>query len=249
MAKFAVILAAAGKSSRFGNSKTKKQFADLDGRAVWLRSAELFVNRDDVVQTLVAIAPDDREWFQRKFEPNLAFMGVEVVEGGAQRADSVEAALARITPECDFVVVHDAARPCLSGEWIDGVFAEAEKTGAAILALPVSETLKKAGPQRTVEQTLSREGVWAAQTPQVFRRQLLLDAYAARADQPATDDAQLVEALGQPVSIVEGSPLNVKITASVDLKLAACALKSLPKPKVSGPAHPFSEDEMWGGRL
>jgi 2-C-methyl-D-erythritol 4-phosphate cytidylyltransferase len=216
---------------------------------VWLRAAELFINRDDVIQTIIVIAPGDREWFQHKFQANLAFLGLDVVDGGEERADSVEAALARVNPQADFVAVHDAVRPCLVPPWIDTIFAEAEKSGAAIFALPVTETLKKSTPEHHIEQTLSRDGVWAAQTPQVFRRQLLLDAYAARGDRPATDDAALVESLGHPVRIVEGSPLNIKITSGTDMKLATCVLKVLPKPKVSGPAHPFAEDEMWGGRL
>src|SRR5262249_29484611 len=86
MPKFAVILPAAGKSSRFSLQKRKKPFVDLKGRAVWLRAAEHFANRDDVVQTLVVLAPDDVEWFKEKFAPNLAFMNVELVTGGAERA-------------------------------------------------------------------------------------------------------------------------------------------------------------------
>ena len=96
MSKFAVILPAAGKSSRFTLQKKKKTFAELKGRAVWLRAAEHFVNRDDVVQTLVVLAPDDLEWFKEKFAPNLAFMNVELVAGGAERSDSVRNALARV---------------------------------------------------------------------------------------------------------------------------------------------------------
>ena len=245
MANFAVILPAAGKSSRFGDSKLKKPYAELDGRAVWLRAVEPFVNRDDVVQTLVAIAPEDRELFQRRFGPTIAFMNIDVIDGGTERADSIEAALARVKPEADFVAVHDAVRPCLVGEWIDKVFAEAEKTGAAILAVPVTATLKQVTSEGVIDATLDRENVWAAQTPQVFRRELLLKAYAARGKKAVTDDAQLVESLGHPVSVVEGSVLNLKITTQTDLKLARGALKALPQPKIDRPAHPFAEDKMW----
>lgn len=244
MAKFAVILPAAGKSSRFRDPNYKKPFAPLDNRAVWLHSAERFLGRDDVKQVILIISPEDRDDFDFKFASNVAILGIDVVTGGAERADSVERALARVRPEFDFVAIHDAARPCLANEWITKVFVEAEKTGAAILAIPVAGTLKRVQNGR-IEATVPREHLWEAQTPQVFRRQLLLEAYSQRGNFPATDDAQLVERLGQPVSIVPGSPINLKITTTEDLRLAAQALKALPKPKLTGPAHPFAGDDMW----
>jgi 2-C-methyl-D-erythritol 4-phosphate cytidylyltransferase len=243
MPKFAVILPAAGKSSRFSQQKKKKTFVDLKGRAVWLRAAEHFVNRDDVIQTLVVLAAEDAEWFKEKFAPNLAFMNVELVIGGAERADSVRNALARVKPEADFVAVHDAARPLLVQEWIDRVFRAAEKTGAAILATPVASTLKRARPDVTIGETVSRDKLWAAQTPQVFRRQLLLDAYARQGSLHPTDEAQLVEQLGQPVTLVEGSTLNLKITTGDDFRLAEAALDALPKPKTLRALHPFADEE------
>ena len=245
MAKFAVILPAAGRSSRFKDKHYKKPFAPLSNRAVWLHSAERFLNRDDVVQLLLVISPEDREDFQFRFASNAAILGIDVVEGGAERADSVEAALARVKPEADFVCVHDAARPCLADAWIDRVFQTAEQSGAAILAIPVAGTLKRVGPGNKIEETISREALWEAQTPQVFRRQLLLDAYAKRDGFQATDEAQLVERLGQPVKVVLGSAVNIKITSREDLRLAEHAMKALPKPKFQGPAHPFADDDMW----
>ena len=188
MSKFAVILPAAGKSSRFKDPHYKKPFVPLENRAVWLHSAERFVNRDDVKQLIVVIAPEDREEFQAKFAANTAILGIEVVEGGQHRSDSVAKALARVRPDIDFVAVHDAARPCLANEWIDKVFAAAEKTGAAMLAIPVRGTLKRVRAGVVVE-TVDRQDLWEAQTPQVFRRQWLLDAYAQRGDLAATDDA------------------------------------------------------------
>jgi 2-C-methyl-D-erythritol 4-phosphate cytidylyltransferase len=235
---------AAGRSSRFKDEHYKKPFAPLDNRAVWLHSAEKFLNRDDVVQLVLVIASEDREAFDMKFAANVAILGIDVVEGGAERADSIENALARIKPEADFVAVHDAARPCIVDAWLDKVFQAAQKSGAAIFATPVGGTIKRVGKDRLVEQTVSREGLWEAQTPQVFRRQLLLDAYAQRQGQAATDDAQLVEQIGHPVTVVPGSALNLKIATKEDLRLAAQVLKVLPKPKLRGPAHPFADD-MW----
>ena len=245
MTKFAVILPAAGKSSRFVDKNYKKPYAPLAGRAVWLHSAERFLNRDDVIQLILVIAAADRDYFDFKFSANTAILGIEVIEGGAERSDSVETALARVKPEADFVCIHDAARPCLTDAWVDKVFAAAERTGAAIFALPVAGTLKRVGPKSTIEETVARSGLWEAQTPQVFRRQLILDAYAARKGFQATDDAQLVERLGQTVCVVPGSPMNLKITTREDLRLAGQAMKALPKPKIQGPAHPFADDDMW----
>jgi 2-C-methyl-D-erythritol 4-phosphate cytidylyltransferase len=251
---FAVILPAAGKSSRFGDSFYKKPFAPLENRPVWMHAADKFVNRHDVKQTLIVISAEDLEDFQEKFGGNCAMLGIEIVAGGTERIDSVQAALARVRPDIDFVAVHDAARPCLTAEWIDKVFEKAEQTGAAMLAVPVTATLKRVGPDKVISETVPRETLWEAQTPQVFRRQLLIDAYALRAQpaysqqQLATDDAQLVERLPHPVSVVQCSAMNLKITSQDDLRLAGAILKVLPKPKLLGgnaPAHPFADDHLW----
>lgn len=245
MAKFAVILPAAGRSRRFKDKHYKKPFVPLAGRAVWLHSAERFLGRDDVVQVILVIAPEDREDFNFKFSSNVAILGIEVVLGGAERADSVAAALARVKPEADFICVHDAARPCLADAWIDNIFQAAEKSGAAIFAIPVTGTLKQVSADHKIEETVARERLWEAQTPQVFRRKLLLEAYARREGFRATDEAQLVERIGHEVTVVPGSPINLKIATKEDQRLAEKALKALPKPKFAGPLHPFADDDMW----
>lgn len=246
MPKYAVILPAAGKSTRFKLQKRKKPFVELQGRAVWLRSAELFVNREDVIQTLIAVSPDDLEWFKEKFEANLAFMNIEVIAGGAERADSVRNALARVRPEADYVAVHDAARPLLVKPWIDSVFEAAAQSGAAILATPIAATLKRVRDDRSIDETVSRAGLWAAQTPQVFRRDWLMEAYAKQGTLQPTDEAQLLEQAGRAVTVVEGSSLNFKITTDSDFQLAEVALNALPKPKLLGALHPFADEEPKG---
>ena len=245
MARFGVILVAAGQSSRFRDANYKKPFAPLAGRPVWLHSAEKFTDRDDVKQVVVVVAPEDREAFLENFGASLAFMGITLAEGGAERADSVKNGLEKLAPEIDIIAIHDAARPCLATEWIDRVFAAGAKTGAAILATPVVSTLKRVGPDHVIRETVDRTGLWEAQTPQVFSRSLLERAFAAAAGRPATDEAGLIEALGHPVTVVPGSPINLKITSREDLRLAEQALKALPKPKLSGPAHPFAGDDIW----
>src|SRR3954469_24247973 len=116
MGQFAVILPAAGRSTRFGDPKQKKIFAELDGRAVWLRAVEPFINREDVAQTIVVIAPEDRELFERRFRASLAFLNIRVIDGGAERSESVARALEVVDPGCEYIAVHDAARPCLTVE-------------------------------------------------------------------------------------------------------------------------------------
>lgn len=245
MSNFAVILPAAGQSSRFHDKAYKKPFAPLAGRAVWLHSAERFMNRPDVKQLIVVVAAEDRDLFDLKFGANIAILGVQIVEGGRHRADSVQRALDQVKAEIDFVAIHDAARPCLAGAWIDAVFAAAERDGAAILANSVSATLKRVDQNRRVTATVDRESLWEAQTPQVFRRELVIKAYANRGQEAVTDDAQLVERLGHAVSVVPCSPLNLKITTRDDLKLAEQVLKVLPKPKLEGFQHPFADDNLW----
>ena len=249
MASFAVIYPAAGKSSRY-RDKEKKPFVNLDGRAVWLRSVEQFITRSDVAQCIIIVAPDDQEMFRRRFGANLVFMNIQIADGGAERFESVANALALVKPEIDFVAVHDAVRPCVTEALIAGVFAQAEKTGAAMLAVPVYDTVKQVDHQKQVKATMPRQGLWLAQTPQVFRRDWLQAAYDQRAKLGSniTDDAQLIEAAGHTVHVVEGATTNIKITTKHDIYLAEAVLKSLPKPKATGPIHPFGEDEMWGGR-
>ncbi len=246
MAKFAVILPAAGQSSRF-RDKEKKPFVNLDGRAVWLRTAEHFVTRADVVQCVIVVNKDDQEMFRRRYGANLAFMNVRIADGGAERFESVANALALVQPDADFIAVHDAVRPCVTTALIDAVFASAAAKGAALLAVRVTDTVKKVDGQNQVTSTLPRQGLWLAQTPQAFRRDWLTDAYANRAKlgKDVTDDAQLVEAAGHQVHVVEGAASNIKITSKNDLFLADAILKSQPKPKGSGPIHPFAEEEMW----
>ena len=238
----AVIICAAGGSRRFGG-KRKKPFVDVAGRAVFLRSVELFANRDDVKQILLAIAPEDEELVNVKWEPNLAFYNVKIYLGGAERFDTVKKALELINNDIDLVAVHDAVRCCLTKQWIDAGFAAAAKTGAAILACPVAATIKQA-KDNTIIKTVDRAGLYEAQTPQVFKADLLKKAYEnlLKLDKSKiSDDAQLVEALGEKVSIVETDPSNIKITRQSDIAIAEAILKSRPKPRPKGPTGPYIE--------
>ncbi|MBA4187453.1 MAG: 2-C-methyl-D-erythritol 4-phosphate cytidylyltransferase [Planctomycetaceae bacterium] len=247
--QFAVIIPAAGKSSRFGGIE-KKPFTSLDGRPVWLRSAELFWSRDDVSKVYVVIAPEDRDDFRTRFGHLLVFVNVELVDGGTERFESVANALKRVPESVAFVAVHDAVRPLVTTPYIDSVFAAAQKHGAVVPGIPVADTLKHVEPETNkIVGTPSRAGLWQAQTPQVFRRDWLAEGYAKRTELPGpiTDDAQLIEALGHPVFVVPGSSTNFKITTREDLELADAVLKARtarkPEPRVS--AGPFDDEAKW----
>jgi len=221
---FALILAAAGKSSRFsrkGNHDptVKKTFVHLGGKPIWLRSIEKFTSRDDVVQVIVVVAQEDISWFRQYYMSDINRLLLLVVAGGENRIDSVRNGLIAVSPRADYVAIHDAARPCVTEQEIDAVFAEAKKQGAALLAAPVFGTVKKV-VEGQVETTIPRENLWEAQTPQVFRRELILEAYRQKITDIPTDDAQVVERLGQPVYIVQADRGNIKITTQSDLVLA-----------------------------
>jgi 2-C-methyl-D-erythritol 4-phosphate cytidylyltransferase len=173
--------------------------------------------------------PGDREFFQEKFAAAAVMMGVEVAWGGAERWESVQNALTKIRPDLKWVAIHDAARPCLSTVWLDAVLEGAKTTGAAILATPIHGTVKRVDDRQRIETTVPRDRLWQAQTPQVFRYDVLTRAFASRGSLACTDESQLVESLGQAVQVVPGSLLNVKITNKEDLRFAEQALKSLPK--------------------
>lgn len=212
--RVAVIVPAAGKSTRFGGGRNKLS-EDLHGQPVLLRTLAAFFNRPDVHEIIVA----GGDVLRRELPGKVRFC-----PGGSCRAESVRNALAHVSPDVEWVAVHDAARPLVSQKLIDRAFAAAFAHGAAVPALPVALTVKEAtGPlPAKVRRTLARSQLWAMQTPQVMRRADLLEAFARcplLLDQ-VTDDAQLLELTGKDVWLVEGEERNLKITTELDLKLA-----------------------------
>jgi len=242
MPKVAVIVVGAGSGSRFGQGRNKI-FAKVAGQAMFLRTLSAFGSRDDVCQSIFVCSQADRPEIQDQFAGHLGLMGISLVTGGQTRSQSVRNALAEVSDQAQLICVHDAARPCIAQAWIDAVFHAAAKTGAAMLALPIHGTVKRVDENNLITQTLPRDqfaGLWEAQTPQVFQRDILLAAYEADAD--ATDDAALVEATGQAVKIVPGDGRNIKVTTPADLKFVNEVFKTLPKPAANRLAHPFRED-------
>ncbi|MBQ3111873.1 MAG: 2-C-methyl-D-erythritol 2,4-cyclodiphosphate synthase [Firmicutes bacterium] len=224
--KLAVIIAAAGSATRMGAGKNKA-LLPLAGKPVLahtLKTACVFA--DEVV---IAARPGEEE---EVAAIAAAFPRVRhIVSGGATRSDSVRNALAAISADADMVAIHDAARPLLHESDFAAVLAAAEAHGAAILAAPVIDTIKL-NDGGLVGDTVDRSRLAAAQTPQVFRRALLDAAYAA-ADASATDDAALVEALGQRVQLVFAAHPNFKLTTPADMQMAAAIIGgSAPLPRV-----------------
>ncbi len=241
----AAIICAAGPGSRFGG-KRKKQFTDVAGRAVFLRSVELFANRPDTKQILLGIPADDEELVKVRWGANLSLFNVGIFIGGATRFETINKALEMLADGIDLVAVHDAARCCVTEKWIDDCIAATEKTGAAILACPVSATVKQV-KDGLITKTIDRSNLYFAQTPQVFKTSLLKKAHA-KADpaeaETISDDSLLIEALGQKVAIVETDPSNIKITHKTDIAIAEAILKSRPKPRPEGPIGPYA-DAQW----
>ena len=209
MPAFAVIIPAAGKSTRFGANKLMQLLA---GKPVLFHTTDAFRFREDVTHVIIPM------------EGTIGGEKLSYCEGGASRAESVLNALRAVPSDIEWIAVHDAARPLVSQGLIDRTFAAALEHGAAVPALPVHVTIKQArGPlPAKADRTIPRDQLWAMQTPQVMRRAALLDAFE-RCPIPldqVTDDAQLLELAGHEVWLVPGDEQNIKITTPMDLKLA-----------------------------
>jgi 2-C-methyl-D-erythritol 4-phosphate cytidylyltransferase len=227
MPEFAVILPAAGRSTRFGG-QISKLFQLLDGRPVLARTLAAFAQRPDVAQIVVASEEADAVRECAKFLNPEEKSKVQICPGGTCRAGSVRAAAMACRDSIEWVAVHDAARPLVSQELISRTFESAVRHGAAAAALPVHLTIKEAtGPlPAMVRQTLRRDQLWAMQTPQAMRRRDLLDAFDACPIplEQVTDDVQLLELADKAVWLVEGEERNLKITTPTDLQIAHALL-------------------------
>ena len=219
------IIAAAGRGTRLGAGEPK-QLLEIDGVPMLQRAVDTFVRAASVHEIVVSVpsdlAHDPPSYLRNRSKP------LHVVPGGVRRQDSVANAFERVSAAADIVVVHDAVRPFATEALIARTVAAAAESGAAIAALPASDTVKEAaagraaGQDPTVERTLPRERIFLAQTPQAFRREVLRDALALARDTgiDVTDEAALVERAGHAVRLVMGEPQNVKITTVEDLRAA-----------------------------
>lgn len=226
------VVPAAGRGRRMG-ADMPKQYLPLAGRPVIEHTLEVLLAHPRVDGVVVAVAADDPEWFRVAGRLGARFAKpLQTVEGGAERAYSVLHGLHHLSGrlrERDWVLVHDAARPCLHPDDLSRLITVSrDGPVGGILAVPVSDTLKRADAEQHVAETVDRRHLWRALTPQMFRLDLLLAALdaALRAGLEVTDEAAAMERAGHPVRLVEGRPDNVKITTRSDLELAERLLQS-----------------------
>jgi 2-C-methyl-D-erythritol 4-phosphate cytidylyltransferase / 2-C-methyl-D-erythritol 2,4-cyclodiphosphate synthase len=209
------IIAAGGRGARFGGPHPK-QLSLLAGRPILHHSVTAFLNSSHIAEIVVAlpddVATDPPEYLRGAGKP------IHVVAGGARRQDSVARAFARVSNDAELVVIHDAARPLVSADIIQRTIAAAAESGAAIAAIRAHDTVKRAGADGVIVDTLPREEIFLAQTPQAFRVDVLRAALAIADD--ATDEAALAERAGHRVRVVEGDPRNLKVTTPDDLAMA-----------------------------
>lgn len=236
--RVAVILPAAGLGTRMGRASaettgtSRKQFMLLDGSPILLHTVRKFAASGRVSEIVIALRREDLDWVGELLRAEIRNQAVRVVEGGNSRQESVERGLAAVSPDTDLVAVHDAVRPFIDLEIIEKAIDEAAEYGAAIVGIVPVDTVKQvSGAQATgakIRSTISRERLVLAQTPQVFRYDLLKQAFdAARRDGfVGTDESSLVERLEQvEVRVVMGSDRNIKITKPGDMDLARLFLE------------------------
>ena len=223
--KVTVILPAAGLGTRMGREKSgtsRKQFMLLEGAPILIHTIRKFLRCPSVTEIVVALRAEDMDWARGLIQQEHPAKPVRIVEGGESRQESVENALATLGPGTDLVAVHDAVRPFIDTALVEKVIAEAAQSGAAIAGIVPVDTVKQVHRNK-IRTTLPREHLVLAQTPQVFRFDLLKRAFeTARSDNfIGTDEASLVERLEQAeVSVVQGSDRNIKITKPSDMELA-----------------------------
>ena len=226
--RYWLVMPAAGIGRRFGADRPK-QYAPLCGRTVIEWALAPFLSDPRCAGAVVALAEDDPYWV------SVAPRTVCVAPGGQERSHSVRnglTALAGRANRDDWVLVHDAARPCLPRQDLDRLLAElGSHPEGGLLATPAADTLKRADAARNVEQTVGRAGLWRALTPQMFRYGRLCEALdrAHAAGRTPTDEAQAIEWLGDRPRLVEGAAANLKITSAADLAIAAALLKETPR--------------------
>lgn len=220
--RLSAIIVAAGSSTRAGFDKV---FARIDGRSVLQISTDAF-EKSEYVDEIVIVCGNSAV---TQATTALAEMKKirAIVSGGARRQDSVVAGLNAISPSAEYIAVHDAARPLITPREIERVFAAARANGAAVLAGPVTDTLKRADENQFVSGSVDRGNLFAMQTPQIFARQLLLDAYEriARERMDITDEVSAVQNCGGKVAIVPAREHNMKITFASDLELAGMIIR------------------------
>lgn len=227
MPQASVVVPAAGLGTRM-RAGQRKPYIEIDGQPILLRTLGAFAGLDDVAEVVLTVHAEDVGRVQEDWGEELAALKVRTVcAGGTRRQDSVYNGLRQTSALCEVVLIHDAVRPLVSPALIRETIAAAAHHGAAIVAAKVKETVKEVDERGRIVATRPRQGLWLAQTPQGFRRALIIEAHdrARASGVDITDDAQAVELLGKPVFVVEGDYSNIKITTPEDLVLADALLR------------------------
>ncbi len=220
-----VILVAAGHGRRFGpRHQRPKQFKTLLGKPLLCWPLRLFEKTPSVNSVVLVVSADYMDFAKTLVRRERFKKVVAVTQGGKERADSVRRGFARVPAGTDVVLVHDSARALVSKEIVERVISAVDRRGAALAAIPVPDTVKKASRDGLIRKTIPRDGLWLAQTPQGFRFELAKKIFTADA-KVFTDDVQWAERAGHPVEIVMGSPMNFKVTVPEDFKLCEAVLK------------------------
>ena len=223
----AAVVPAGGSGTRMGN-EVPKQFLQLGGVPLLIHALRVFESSRTIAEIVVVVPQDAVTYCQQELLPQFALSKVSTVTaGGVRRQDSVWNGLQAVDERTKIVVVHDAVRPFVTGAMVEQVVERAGTNGAAIAAIPLHDTVKRAAPDGTIETTLDRQRLWSAQTPQAFKLELLLEAHRSsrQSGVEATDDAFLVEQIGHHVAIVNGSPDNIKVTRPEDLVMGEAILR------------------------
>jgi len=221
------VIVAAGKGERMG-AFLPKPFLPLAGTPLFIHTVRSLARSSRIAGVILVVAAERETLCRDLLAAHGPFsLPIRLVAGGPERQDSVRLGLAALDPACEVVVIHDAARPFITPEIIDQSITVAAEVGGALVAVQVRDTLKRVEQDGMVRETVSRQNLWLAQTPQTFRTSLIRAAHerAFAAGVQVTDDAALVEWLGGQVKIVPGDPVNFKITTPGDLHLAEAILK------------------------
>lgn len=226
MGKLAVVIVAGGKGTRMKSAESK-QYLLLENRPIVVHTLQLFQHIPEIHEIILVVGEFDIERSQALVNEYQLTKVSQIVKGGLQRQDSVYEGLKVLSKEIEWVLVHDAVRPFVTQDQVLACWHKAMNCEAAVLAVPVKETIKVANEQGYIVSTPPRDSLWTIQTPQAFRLELLLDAHQVACQDGflGTDDAMLVERRGIPVSIVEGDYYNIKLTTPEDLVWADWILR------------------------
>lgn len=222
------IIVAAGKGVRM-KDPVRKQYLDLGGRPILAHSLMAFDDCDEIESIFLVVPKEDVDYCQKNILSFIKFKSkVKIIFGGARRQDSVYNGLQALDKKTSTVVIHDGVRPFIQPEDIAACILGAKDSGACILGIPVSDTLKRVGKSGIIKKTLARDDVWLAQTPQAFQYDLIIKAHEkARQDgYGSTDDASLLDRLGINVKMIIGGRSNIKITTREDLAVARAMLET-----------------------